>query len=158
MRSATHEQHDHLLKWIKRLVMPYDELGGNRVCPYAHLAKMRAVNVQIRNLKELPDIKCDVLILICSDKHLSHHEPLTHENLKEHCRRLAEQYPDMIFLPDSEKETYINGVQTNNGKYKLILCQDKKKLLDARKQLAKSDYYTFWEPEYYEEIVGDSLD
>ena len=124
MRLATHEQHDHLLKWIKRLVMPYEELGGNRVCPYAHFAS---------------------ITMVCP----------TH---KKHCERLTEQYPDMIFLPDSEKETYINGVQTNNGKYKLILCQSKEKLLDARKQLAKTDYYTFWQPEYYEEIVGDSLD
>tara|TARA_R110000868_G_scaffold120602_8_gene320273 strand:+ start:59 stop:535 length:477 start_codon:yes stop_codon:yes gene_type:complete len=158
MRLATHEQQNHLLIWIKRLVMPYEELGGNRVCPYAHLAKMRAVNVQIRDLKELPDIKCDVLILICSEQKLSHNNPLTHNELKEHCARLAEQYPDMIFLPDSEKETHINGVQTNNGKYKLILCQSKQKLLGARTQLAKTDYYTFWEPEYLKEIVGDSLD
>lgn len=158
MHLATHEQHDHLLKWIKRLVQPYEELGGQRVCPYAHLAKMRAVNVQIRNITELPDIKCDVLILIDNGQYLSHNEPFSQEELPKHCERLAELYPDMIFLPDSTRETFINGVQTNNGKYNLILCQSKKKLLDARRQLAKTDYYTFWDPEYLREIVGDSLD
>ena len=89
---------------------------------------------------------------------VSHNEPFRREELSEHCERLAELYPDMIFLPDSTRETFINGVQTNNGKYNLILCQSKKKLLDARRQLAKTDYYTFWDPEYLREIVGDSLD
>lgn len=150
MRSATHEEMDNLRKWIIRLTTNYSELKGHRICPYAHLAKMRAFKVDIDNL-ELPTEKCDVLVLICDDKK-------RHSTLVKRCRELNDQYPDLIFLPDSTKETYINGVQTNNGKYKLILCQDKKKLLDARRNLAKTDYYSFWSPEYYKEIVGDSLD
>lgn len=150
MRSATHEELDNLRKWIIRLVTNYSELNGHRICPYAHLAKMRAFKVDIDNF-ELPTEKCDVLVLICLDD-------VTHEQLVDKCKELNEQYPNSIFLPDSTKETYINGVQTNNGKYKLILCQDKKKLIDARRNLAKTDYYSFWSLEYYKEIVGDSLD
>jgi len=150
MRSATHEEMDNLRKWIIRLTTNYSELKGHRICPYAHLAKMRAFKVDIDNL-ELPTEKCDVLVLICKDK-------TTHEQLVSKCKELNEEYPDLIFLPDSTKETFISGVQTNNGKYPLMLCQDKKKLIDARRNLAKTDYYSFWSPEYYEEIVGDSLD
>jgi len=54
--------------------------------------------------------------------------------------------------------TFINGVQTNNGKYNLILGQPKEKLKKFREQLAKTTYYTHWDKEYLKEILGNDYD
>jgi hypothetical protein len=64
-------------------------------------------------------------------------------------------YPDMVFLPDpKDRYTEINGVQTNNGNYNLILCQWRDKLDNARSKLQKTSYYTYWAEEYLKEILS----
>ena len=75
------------------------------------------------------------------------------------CSELNEKYLDLIFLPDHKnRDTYINGVKTNNGNHNIILCQPKKKLKDARAALKKTDYYTYWDKEYLKEILGEDYD
>jgi hypothetical protein len=64
-------------------------------------------------------------------------------------------YPEMVFLPDhKDRDTFINGVQTNNGKYNLILCQWRDNLESARTKLKNSNYYSFWDQEYLKEILS----
>ena len=76
------------------------------------------------------------------------------EDLREACRELNETYPDYVFLDDHKDDpSFINGVQTNNGKYNLIICQDKKKLLAARESLHTTKYYSYWDEEMYNKIV-----
>ena len=63
-------------------------------------------------------------------------------------------YPDYIFLDDHKDDpSYINGIQSNYGIDNLILVQKKDKLLTARKNLKKTDYYTYWSEEFYKKIV-----
>ena len=63
-------------------------------------------------------------------------------------------FPEIIFLPDhKDRETYINGVATNNGKYNLILCQWRDNLNKARSKLEHTKYYSFWDQTYLEEIT-----
>ena len=68
---------------------------------------------------------------------------------------LSWQYPDIIFLPDhKDRKTFINGVQTNNGKHNLLLCQLRSRLKIARDKLKKSNYYSFWTEDYLKEILN----
>ena len=64
-------------------------------------------------------------------------------------------YKDIIFLPDhKDRYTEINGVQTNNGKHNLLLCQWRDNLNKAREKLAGTNYYSFWNEEYLQEILN----
>ena len=65
-------------------------------------------------------------------------------------------YQNYKFIADHRKsKTFINGVQTNNGKYNLVLCQPRKDLTEARKKLAKTEYYDYWDKNYLEEVLEE---
>ena len=67
-------------------------------------------------------------------------------------------YPDYKFIADHGKtKTYIQGIQTSNGKYNLVLCQPRKELTEARIKLAKTDYYKYWDKKYLEDVLEDDL-
>lgn len=55
--------------------------------------------------------------------------------------------------PDAEEK--VLDVCVNQGKYALVLLQERAKLQRARNILQKQDYYKYWTPEYYEEVVND---
>ena len=65
-------------------------------------------------------------------------------------------YPDYKFIADHGKtKTYIQGIQTSNGKYNLVLCQPRKELTEARRKLAKTDYYNHWDKNYLKEVLEE---
>lgn len=131
--------------WILNLTQPRHELGEFATCPYAKFAKYQIEKRSISDLQPLEGV--EVAIFVLDDSH-------TLEDLLEACRALNEAYPDYIFLDDHKDDhSFINGVQTNNGKYNLILCQNKKKLFKAREILKTTDYYSYWEKSFYNKIV-----
>jgi hypothetical protein len=131
--------------WILSLTKPKRELGRFATCPYAQFAKYQIEKRLISDLEPLEG--AEVAIFVLGDAH-------TLEELLERCRELNEAYPDYIFLEDHKDDpSYINGVQTNNGKYNLILCQSKEKLLKARETLKETRYYSYWDEEMYNRIV-----
>ena len=68
-------------------------------------------------------------------------------------------YPEYKFIADHGKtKTYIQGIQTSNGKYNLVLCQPRKELTEARKKLAKSNYYDYWDKNYLKEVLEDDYE
>lgn len=134
-----------LQDWIIGLTKPKTELGRFATCPYAQFAKYQIEKRSISDLQPLEGV--EVAIFVLDDSH-------TLEDLLEACRALNEAYPDYVFLDDHKDDpSYINGVQTNNGKYNLILCQNKEKLLKAREALRNTRYYSYWEESFYNKIV-----
>ena len=139
--KVTKDIHD----WIFKLTKPKRELGRFATCPYAQFAKYSIKKRSISDLQPLEGV--EVAIFVLDDSH-------TLEDLLEACRALNEAYSDYIFLDDHKDDhTYINGVQTNNGKYNLILCQNKEKLLKAREALRATKYYSYWDESLYHKIV-----
>lgn len=131
--------------WIIGLSKPKRELGRFATCPYAQFADYR---IEERSISDLAPIEgVEVAIFVLKDSH-------TLEDLVEACRVLNEAYSDYIFLDDHKDDSsFINGIQTNNGKYNLIICQDKQKLLSARESLHKTKYYSYWDENMYNRIV-----
>jgi hypothetical protein len=131
--------------WIIGLTKPKNELGKFATCPYAQFSKYQ---IEIRSISDLaPLAGVEVAIFVLEDS-------LTLKDLTEACRALNEAYPDYIFLDDHKDDpSFINGVQTNNGVYNLILCQNKEKLLKARETLKTTKYYSYWDEEMYRKIV-----
>jgi hypothetical protein len=131
--------------WILSLSKPKRELGRFATCPYAQFAKYQIEKRLISDLEPLEGV--EVAIFVLEDSH-------TLEDLLGACRALNEAYPNYIFLDDHKDDSsFINGVQTNNGKYNLILCQNKEKLLKARENLRETKYYSYWDETMYHKIV-----
>ena len=102
--------------------------------------------------KIVPIPNYDVVIYIVEDHHDSNflYNVVDNYNL---------QYLDYKFLSDAKNEdTFINGVQSNNGKYNLVLAQPRKDLLLARKKLAKTNYYDNYDENYLKEVLEEDYD
>jgi hypothetical protein len=133
--------------WIKHISMPRPELGGKSVCPFAKSAEYELIETDGSTINPPP---WDFELIIYK---LPNH--YTVEELGDIAAEYNNLYPEMVFLPDhKDKDTFINGVQTNNGRYNLILCQWRDNLSKARDNLAKTNYYTFWAEEYLNEILN----
>ena len=97
----------------------------------------------------MPNRDFDVIINIVEDE-------IDANYLYESVDNYNRDYPDYKFIADHGKtNTYIQGIQTNNGKYNLVLCQPRKELTEARKKLAKTNYYDYWDKNYLEEVLED---
>lgn len=141
------EKEAYILEWAKDLAKEREELGGFSVCPYASGSKTKIVESPIDDI--VPEPGYDVIIFIVDDLW-----NLT--QVKKWVEIYNEKFSYYSFFEDcASQPTFINGIQTNNKKYNLILCQSKKKLSSIRKKLSKTEYYTYWNEEYLKQILGD---
>jgi hypothetical protein len=119
--------------WITRISQPTDKLGNMSVCPFAKIADYSLVETDGSNI-DPPPWDFELIIYKLPSNY-------TQEELAELANEYNKMHPLMIFLPDhKDKDTFINGVQTNNGKYNLLLCQWRDKLETARTKLKKTNY------------------
>jgi hypothetical protein len=132
--------------WIERLSKPREELGGMSVCPFAKGSEYEVIETDGSDINPPPwDFE---LIIYKLPNEYSINE------LAELAAEYNDIFPEMIFLPDhKDRETFINSVATNNGKYNLILCQWRDNLNKARSKLEHTKYYSFWDQNYLEEIT-----
>ena len=141
------EKSKHILHWIQEISKIRPELGNFSICPYASGANF-CIQVQKLN-KIMPNSDYDVIINIVEDDIDAN---FLYESVDDYNRK----YPDYKFIADHGKtSTYIQGIQTNNGKYNLVLCQSRNELTEAREKLAKTNYYDYWDKNYLEEVLED---
>ena len=132
--------------WIERLAKPREELGGMSVCPFAKNSDYSIVETDGSDINP-PPWDFELIIYKLPDEY-------SIDELAELATEYNNIFPDMIFLPDhKDRETFINGVATNNGKYNLILCQWRDNLNKARSKLEHTKYYSFWDQTYLKEIT-----
>ena len=133
--------------WIQRISQPTDKLGGFSVCPYAKGAEYEVIETDGSTI-DPPPWDFELIIYKLPDFY-------NQQEVTDIANEYNKIYPDMIFLPDpKDKYTEINGVQTNNGEYNLILCQWRDNLEKTRAKLKSTNYYTYWAKEYLEEILN----
>ena len=97
----------------------------------------------------MPNDEFDVIIYVVEDN-------INADFLYDAVDDYNRNYPNYKFIADHGKtKTYIQGIQTSNGKYNLVLCQLRKELTEARKKLAKTNYYDYWDENYLEEVLED---
>jgi hypothetical protein len=141
------EKEAYIHEWISEVSEQRPELGGLSICPYASSSKSLIVETSIHNI--LPKPEYDVIIFIVDDS-------LKLNEVQTWVYTYNKMFPEYEFFEDcASKETFINGVQTNNKKYNLILCQSKSKLTKFRKKLATTGYYNYWSESYLQEILGN---
>ena len=140
----------YIQEWMSEVSEQRPELGGLSVCPYASSSKTLIVETPIDDI--VPESGHDVIIFIVEDFWRV-------DQIQRWVAVYNDKFSYYSFFEDcASRQTFINGVQTNNHKYNLILCQSKKKLSNIRKQLAKTGYYSYWSEEYLKEILGDDYE
>ena len=137
-----------LALWLSHITKPRPELGNHSVCPF-----VKELPTVVTNKKLAVDQfnkLSDEITIYCEEETTS-----TFEELNDICEILNKKYTTHIFLPDHpHRETYIQGIKTGNGHVPLILAQTKKELLSARERLSKTNYYSYWDKEYLQEIFN----
>ena len=133
--------------WIDRITLPRDELGNFSVCPFAKSAEYTIIETTGPDI-DPPQWDFELIIYQLPSSY-------TEEEVISIANEYNKIYPEMVFLPDpKDRYTEINGVQTNNGKYNLILCQWRDNLEKARSKLLNTSYYSFWNQAYLDEIIS----
>jgi hypothetical protein len=132
--------------WIVQISTPTDKLDGLSVCPYAKGTEYELLETDGSNINPPPwDFELIIYVLPAE---------YTVDELRAIAVEYNKQFPDLVFLPDhKDRYTEINGVQTNNGKHNIILCQWRDNLEQARAKLKNTKYYTFWTEYYLQEIL-----
>ena len=144
--------YNDLIEWITALGVKHQELGGFAICPFIRrVPESRFIPFTDRVIP--PDhINFDIIIYHVPDE-------FSEQRMEEICNDYNRAYPHLIFLADhKDRNTKINGIQSNNGKHNFILCQPKERLRAARKALSKTNYYKYWENDYLKEVLGDDID
>ena len=139
--------HQALNDWVKRISTPSENLGGFSVCPYAKGTEYEVVETDGADI-DPPPWDFELIIYVLPDHY-------SEDDLKNIANEYNKLFPDLVFLPDhKDRNTYINNVQTNNGKYNLILCQWRDNLEKAREKLKNTRYYHYWAEDYLKEILN----
>ena len=141
------EKEQHILDWIRRVSEHRPELNGFAICPYAAKSIFKIVECPAEEI--MPIDGYQVIIFIVEDY-------FDLDAVQFWVNFYNEMYENWSFFEDCHSyDTYINGIQTNNGKYNLILGQPKQKLRHFREKLAKTSYYDLWDKEYLKKILED---
>lgn len=134
--------------WLDRITKPQAELGKHSICPYAKTLPpvITAKKLDIHLFENLSN----EITIYCEEDITS-----TFDELDELCKTLNNKYATHIFLPDHpHRETFIKGIKTGNGCVPLVIAQSKQELLSARERLSLTNYYSYWDKEYLEEIFN----
>ena len=143
------EKSRYILHWIRQLSKIRPELGNFAICPYASSAKFTILDEKLSCI--VPNSEYDVIIYVVEDE-------IDAQYLYDAVDDYNHNYPDYKFIADHGKtKTYIQNIQTSNGKYNLVLCQPRKELTEARKKLAKTNYYDYWDESYLKEVLEDDF-
>ena len=144
------ERNKYILHWIRQISKIRPELGNFSICPYASGANFC---IQQQKLcKIVPNSDYDVIINVVEDD-------IDADSLYNAVDDYNRNYPNYKFIADHAKtKTYIQGIQTNNGKYNLVLCQPRNELTEARKKLSKTNYYNYWDKNYLKEVLEDDYE
>lgn len=135
--------------WVRRISEKNSNLGGHRICPFAKIPRIVSVDkLSIEKFSGLSD-----QITVYMEQRISS----SYEELENLCRELKSLNPNFVFLPDHpHKKNYINGQETGNGVFPCIIVQTKQELESARSTLEKTDYYSYWDQIYLDEIKSYS--
>lgn len=140
-----------LIEWISEISKENPDIGGFAICPFAKHHTYKIVKCPINDIKPLNEEFGVVIFVVEDDLDLA----FARKKIEE----LNQTYSKCMFFDDFRDEpSYINGIKTNNGKYNLILYQNRDFLTKIRQKLAKTDYYDYWDDEYLQEILGEQYE
>ena len=144
--------------YIEYVSLKRKELGGHAICPFAKPFLDKIEILESKNFLE-DAFNCfhaeerPVLWLIYGDA-----KQFDKKWLEEFCSDHQEfaQAKDLWLIWDHPDQiNKINGIKTSNDKYAILFIQGLSELNKYSDRLEKTDYYSFWDKDYYNKIVGD---
>ena len=142
----------NLLDWQEYVSVPRKELKGFSICPFAKSEKIEYEIIESEEkllIQILKQEKTNKEMFIFVDKNKTLTSEIT-ENLINFYNEISSEYS--YFIDDYNNPNYINGINTVNGNYIIIIAQRNDVLESARKKLIKTNYYSMIEPEYLKKI------
>jgi hypothetical protein len=143
---------DYIADWIvSYLAVPSSAFNNLPPCPYAKQAWLdNKVYITADSVgaeyKQLLD-RYEVIIYAFDPKEISS------EDLSNLAASLSDE--KIVALDDHpDHEESVGDVILNNGKYALLLVQERTKLNKARKILKSKGYYDSWSPQYLNEVLS----
>lgn len=120
-------------------------LGNHAICPFVKHSHYKIIECSAKDIKILKEY--DALVFVVEND-------ITLDKMNEWIDHYNKVYENWLFFEDhSTVDSFIGEVRTNNGVYNLIIAQPKEKLMKFRESLKKTDYYSYWDKEYYEKIM-----
>jgi hypothetical protein len=140
----------HIREWVEKISTVRPELGGFSACPYASKANYTIIETLAEDI--MPIDGYDVVFYVVEDY-------FDLQSVQYWVDFYNSLYDEYIFLEDfAGYNTFINGIQTNNGKYNLILMQHREKLRKHRQILRDLGYYAHWNDAMMREILGEDYE
>jgi hypothetical protein len=137
---------DNLEEWIEKIKKSHPDLKGYSICPFAKFNTYKIINCPINDIQPLNEEFGVVIFIVEDDLNIQY----GYQKIEE----LNQKYPKYKFFEDFRDEpSYINGIQTNNAQYNLILYQNAEFLTKMRQILAKTQYYDLWDDDYLKKIL-----
>ncbi len=142
--------------YIKYITLKRKELGGHAICPFAkkfldktEIIKSDDLESDALNCIESKERPMLWLIYGCPKK-------FTKEWLSSFCDKHKDKAKskDLWLIWDHPDQiNKIGDIETNNKEYGVILIQPLKELNKYSDKLKKSNYYDYWDEDYYNAIV-----
>jgi hypothetical protein len=143
---------EELKAWQNYVSSPKKELDGLPICPFA-----MSENINFEIIKSDKELLIQILkkekegvnlfMMIDKNKKLTSESA---ESLVNFYNSISDKY--RYFVDDYNNPQYMNGVNTGNGKYIIIIAQKNNILNAARNKLKKTNYYSFLDKEYLKKI------
>lgn len=142
--------------YIDYVSLKRKELGGHAICPFAKsfLDKVKIIESEdfwVDAIECMDNTEHPILYLLYGDKN-----KYDKSWLKWFCE-IHEEYSrgkDLWLIWDHPDQTNkINGIKTNNEEYAILLIQPLSELNKYSESLKKTNYYSFWDKDYYKKIV-----
>ena len=149
----------YMRDWIlKDLSYPVALLNNLPKCPYA---KQALLERKILFFSDVTNINIQLENCICvwddnyTDVALFDLGLISVEKLESLAVNFNKKYKEFLVLDDhTEVDEKIDNVNFSNGRYNILLCQKRNKVVTARKILLKKGYYMNWPKEYYDSVVS----
>ncbi|MDO7613108.1 MAG: hypothetical protein MUQ75_02650 [Crocinitomicaceae bacterium] len=142
--------------YIDYISLKRKELGGHAICPFA---KTFLKKIQII---ESEDFWVDAVKCMNNEQHPMLY--LIYGSKDKYDKKWLESFCDAHGKHSRDKDLWliwdhpdqinkINGIETNNKEYAILMIQSLSELNKYSEKLHKTDYYNFWNKEYYNKIV-----
>jgi len=147
-----------MIDYIKYISIKRKELGGHPVCPFAKPFLDKTKIIESKNFMK------DAFECIQNESHpilyLLYGDPKQFDKkwLEDFCndhQQFAKMKDLWLVWDHPDQINTINGIKTNNDKYAILFIQGLSELNKYSDSLAKTDYYSFWDKDYYEKIMED---
>ena len=144
--------------YIEYVSLKRKELGGHAICPFAKSFLDKTEIIESKNFMKdafecIQNESHPILYLIYGDA-----KQFDKKWLEDFCddhQQFAKMKDLWLIWDHPDQINKINGIKTNNDKYAILFIQGLSELNKYSDSLAKTNYYSFWDKDYYKKITED---